>query len=375
MKKTILAILLFAPMCLMAQKGDYTIKGKVGVITAPAKVYLAYRTATVNFIDSTTITNGLFEFKGTVVDPIKATILLNYNGSGMRGKSVGMLAIYLEAGTINISSADSLKAAKVSGSKINVDNEKLKLALKSSDDKMAAFMAEYNALSPEKQKDEAVRAPLTIRYEAIGKEKEEALLNFVKANPGSYISLEAIKTLGGSIPDYTKVAPLYNMLAADVKATTAGKDYAASLEKMKATMIGAIAPEFTQNDVNGNPVKLSDFRGKYLLVDFWASWCGPCRQENPNVVKAYNEYKDKGFTILGVSLDDQNGKQKWLDAIQKDGLTWTQVSDLKYWNNEVSTLYGIRSIPQNVLIDPSGKIIAKNLRGKALLDKLEEILK
>jgi len=140
-------------------------------------------------------------------------------------------------------------------------------------------------------------------------------------------------------------------------------------------MIGAVAPDFTQNDTEGNPVKLSSFRGKYVLVDFWASWCGPCRAENPNVVNAFNQYKDKGFTVLGVSLDDEKGKQKWLDAIKKDGLTWTHVSDLKYWNNEVSKAYGIRSIPQNVLLDPNGVIIGKNLRGKALLDKLAEILK
>ncbi|WP_232516347.1 TlpA disulfide reductase family protein [Chitinophaga caeni] len=131
------------------------------------------------------------------------------------------------------------------------------------------------------------------------------------------------------------------------------------------------APDFTQNDTEGKPVKLSQFRGKYVLVDFWASWCGPCRQENPHVVKAYQKYKSKNFVILGVSLDDN--RNNWLKAIRQDQLGWTQVSDLKGWNNAVALQYGVRSIPQNFLVDPNGKIIASNLRGVQLEKTLEMI--
>jgi len=138
-------------------------------------------------------------------------------------------------------------------------------------------------------------------------------------------------------------------------------------------MVGKQAIDFTQPDANGNTISLSSFKGKYVLVDFWASWCAPCRKESPNLVKAYEKYRSKNFEILGVSLD-QN-KEKWLKAINDDHYTWTQVGDIKGWENAAAREYGIQGIPFNVLLDPNGVIIARNLRGEALEKKLEEILK
>jgi thiol-disulfide isomerase/thioredoxin len=143
------------------------------------------------------------------------------------------------------------------------------------------------------------------------------------------------------------------------------------IDEVKAFMPGGVAPDFAQETPDGETLRLSELRGKVVLVDFWASWCGPCRRENPNVVKLYERYAPQGFEILGVSLDRQ--KEKWLQAIEADGLGWKHVSDLKGWQNAVAQQYSVNSIPHTILLDAEGRIIARNLRGKALEDKLREL--
>lgn len=151
------------------------------------------------------------------------------------------------------------------------------------------------------------------------------------------------------------------------------KDLDGIIKQLENVQIGKVAPEFSLPDTAGVSVSLSDFRGKYVLLDFWASWCPPCRRENPNVVKAFNEYKDKNFTIVGISLDKD--KSKWMKAIADDNLAWTHLSDLKYWDSEIPALYGVRGIPANVLLDPDGVIVSKNITGEDLHKKLKEVIK
>jgi peroxiredoxin len=199
----------------------------------------------------------------------------------------------------------------------------------------------------------------------------DAFLNKKPASPVSALMLLVVKRFAPS-GDY--IEQRYNLLATESKASFYGTMLGQSINEVKSgpNPVGAVAPDFSQNDINGTPVSLSSFKGKYVLVDFWASWCRPCRDENPNVVDNYNRFKNKNFTVLGVSLD--RSKEPWIQAIADDNLAWTQVSDLKFWSNDVAKLYGVSSIPQNFLVGPDGKIVAKNLRGPALEATLCQVL-
>ena len=196
---------------------------------------------------------------------------------------------------------------------------------------------------------------------------------FVKEKPSSPVSSFVIYITSPVSNDPAGLEKTYNLLSEKGKSGFYANEVQKMISSSKIGLVGTMAPDFSQPDSANKPVSLSSFKGKYVLVDFWASWCGPCRMENPAVVAAYNAFKDKNFTILGVSLD-QN-RDKWLQAIQADNLTWNHVSDLKYWQNAAAQLYHITGIPANMLIDPSGKIIARDLRGEALYGTLQELLK
>jgi peroxiredoxin len=211
-------------------------------------------------------------------------------------------------------------------------------------------------------------------YQNLNAQYMSGLKNFMKNHPKSPVSAYILgNDLNNAAIPMADIMEVVSYLDKSLETNSHVVAANKRIESVRGTMVGYTATNFTQATPDGKKVSLTDFRGKYVLIDFWASWCKPCRMENPNVVAAYNRYKDKGFTVLGISMD--SNRDPWLAAIQQDNLTWTHISDLKGWGNEVGKMYNVTGIPQNFLIDKEGKIIAKDLRGAQLEEKLAEIIK
>ncbi|GAB3872098.1 TlpA disulfide reductase family protein [Hymenobacter segetis] len=375
MKKLLYSALFLVPALAQAQTENFVVKGTVGAKAAVTKAYLVYPVNKVWTTDSAVVKNGRFEFKGTLPEPGRASLTLSHNGTPKKKSKDGTRQFfYLEKGTITITTPDSAAKATVRGTPLNDENARLTAALKPLSDRYDAFIKEYRAQPEATRKDPAYIKQLDAKLDPIDAEQNKIRTAYVKAHPDAQFSLFVLQDLGGSVPEVGSYTALYQGLNAGVRNTPRGQRIDEQIKRLQKVAVGAVAPDFTQNTPDNVPVKLSSLRGKYVLIDFWASWCGPCRQENPNVVKAYNAFKDKGFTVLGVSLDKEGAREAWLRAIEKDGLTWTHVSDLKYWNNAVAQEYGVQSIPQNFLLDPQGKIVAANLRGDELQSTLGKLL-
>lgn len=361
-----------------AQTQDtFVLKSKVGNLNAPARAYLIYKLGANQVIDSAIITGGNFSFTGPVLNPTNAVLVVDHKGVGFEklDSTADVLNFYIDKGEFSLNSTDSVSKATVTGSKINDDDKKLKALLTPIKQGAERLAAERKNATAAQQNAPEFNSALQSKYKTLQAAQKTIIKKFILENPDSYLSLLALYTVDGPLPDPVELDSLFNSLSPALRATETARTFKNALEPLKHTAPGTMAPDFTQTDSHGVPVKLSSFRGKYVLIDFWASWCGPCRQENPNVVRVYNKYKDRNFTIIGVSLDKADGKADWLAAIKNDGLTWTQVSDLKFWNNKAAALYYVSAIPSNFLVDPSGKIIGKNLRGDDLDNKLKEVLK
>lgn len=376
MKKLILFILL-SPCCALAQQ-RYTIIGNFSTLKESAKAYLVtLKNGAWKETDSVDIKNGRFQLSGSVDEPQQAILAVKRAGSIQNTTPRDVKGFFLENSTISFTATDSIKNAAINGSIAEKEHNELRALTNPLINSIIKLNNEFG----KKAKDGTFEKTLAERKKAgdsvqkLVAEIKSIKVKFVNTHLNSFVGLYTYyNDILDSKFDPKSVEPTFHQFAAHLKSSPLGKKTMEKIEVGKRRQTGIAATDFTQTDVNGQPFKLSTLRGKYVLVDFWASWCVPCRAENPNLVKAYQKLKDKNFEIVGVSLD-QGSKDAWLNAIKQDGLPWINVSDLKGWKNEVAIMYGINAVPQNLLINPQGVIIGKNLRGEQLTEKLFELIK
>jgi peroxiredoxin len=360
MKRFSLLPLLLASLCACKQnkRDSFTLTGDIKGIKAPY-VYLHIPIGDSATNDSAVVKDGHFEFKGTLPEPAMAYLETKERYT----------ELFLENADIQVSgNIDSLDNLKITGSASQVEYDSLKASIADITAMEGPLYQQYDAA-----KDSVTGSAIEIRLDSLKEQRRSRLYTYIAAHPKSPVSVYEISSMTIGV-DYPRLKTLFNYLDTSAQNSVAGKTLAKRLAVLSRSAIGQPVIDFTQNDMNGRPVTFSQYnKGRYVFLDFWASWCGPCRGENPNVLKAYNHFKDKGLAILGVSLDEDSSK--WRQAVRQDGMPWTQVSDLKGWKNEVAQQYGIQGIPFNFLVDPNGIIIAKNLRGMALDQKLSDLIK
>ncbi|MBC6492313.1 redoxin domain-containing protein [Flavihumibacter stibioxidans] len=355
--KQIFVLILLLPAFAMAQKNGFTIKGKLTGLADKSGVYLTNPDKEGDTLARAISRKQDFILKGNL--PESKLYNISFSPSGKKG------LLFIDNDKMELSgNIDEIQQIKLTGSPAHSSFQAFQ-------QRFDPFFRRYSQLSETANKTGVNDSLMTV-YKSLVQELGMAADTFATEHKDENIAPFMWATLMQVVDDMVRVERSFEGMAPKVQSSFYGKFLADRIADSKIGRIGAPALDFIQADTAGNQVALSSFKGKYVLVDFWASWCGPCRQENPNVVSAYERFRAKNFTVLGVSLD--NNRARWIKAIADDRLNWTHLSDLKYWQNEVAVKYKIQSIPQNLLLDPNGIIIAKNLRGEQLHEKLCELL-
>lgn len=351
-------------------QSKFTILGYGQKINNGDTLFLAYKYND-NFIVETTIANDKqFKFEGLVRQPIiKARIYRNENPhtANIITESVD---VYLEQGLIKINSPDTLTGAILGGTALNDTLQLLQNNLVNLKEKLSKIK-DPDLFTEEDLKDTALLNYNKKELEKLFYEGADIRLEFVDKYPNSRVSLDLLTDLSRINTYIFKVETVFEKLASNLKETSEGLIISERIKKKRQVMLRMKSIDFIMKDNNGRLINISSFKGKYVLLDFWASWCGPCREEHPNLIKAFKNYNNKGFTIVSISID--KNKSDWLKAIEQDKITWTQLSDLNGHKGEVYLKYGITSIPANFLIDPNGIVIAKDLKGDSLKNELTKI--
>jgi peroxiredoxin len=358
--KKLLVVMLFLPLGMLAQQEGFEITGTIDGLPDNSRVTMTNPNKPGDTLVSAFVTNGSFVLKGTVDEPNLYQLNLDATGKKV------ILFIGNEKVTVK-GSSENLRGVEVKGSAIHNDFVEMQTIFNPLMQKLTDLNRRIQG-APGITREDSLFIEYKNQYELV----INAIDRFVKDKKSSPLSAFLMVITRELEQDPVVLEKRFNGLAATVQKGFYGKILADAIAESKIGAVGTQAIDFTQNDTTGKPVSLASFRGKYVLVDFWASWCKPCRMENPNVVSAYKKFKNKNFTVLGVSLD--RAREPWIQAINDDHLTWTQVSDLRYWSNEAAQKYKVQSIPANYLIGPDGKIVGRDLRGEALEAKLCELL-
>lgn len=362
-----LCMLLLFASCGSGTDG-YTLQGTIrGDLDEGTQIFLKKADSTnqrLVDVDTTTVANGLFGFTGVQQEPMLHYIFI---GSGR-----GNIPFVLENGDIKLKfQKDSLAFADISGTLQNdlyMDFLEESRRLREMSKSMENDLREASA-----RQDTATVTAIREEYLEFQEEAKNFSVDYVKENPNALISALILGNMAmrKSLPT-EEIEAMYEAFTPEIKATTPGKQLKEQLDKEKTTKIGGVAPNFSAPTPDGNVLALNDVKGKLTLVDFWAAWCRPCRAENPNIVSVYNKYHDKGLNVIGVSLDTR--AEDWKGAIDTDGLTWNHISNLKRFQDPIAQMYNINAIPAAFLLDENGVIIAKDLRGAALEQKVAELL-
>lgn len=352
----------------------FSLKGKV-VGQDTGFVHIGYFNSSMKYVDdSCYLKKGEFQFTGF----IKGTTRASFYGK-RKSRSVddpNWMEMFIEPGNINaLFKVDEFKKAQISGSKSQNEFTIYNKRIDSLNSKWQNVFDELNIAKINNDSikvDKIYKEQLPIYREENRSVSQRYIQEFANSDISAYLLFCDINLSLDSLKYY------YSHLTPSVQHSFYGSNIDSSIIKQERLQIGMPAPDFIQTDLNGNQISLKTFEGKYILLDFWASWCIPCREENPHLKKAYAKYHDKGFEIIGFSMDGPDNKNAWIDAIKKDGLPWIQLCDFKIWNSEVIIEYnylGGKGIPANFLINPKGQIIAKDLRGDDIENKLSELIK
>ncbi|MCS3556158.1 MULTISPECIES: TlpA disulfide reductase family protein [unclassified Sphingobacterium] len=378
MIKTTIAIstIMFLNICLSwAQQQPFQIEGKIANLTKPAKIYIRYQSNGTAILDSATLNKGKFHFTGQAKQASKVALTLDH-GSVNSEDSKDEVKFFLKGQKVTLSAKDSLCHAQIKGA----DKFSAQIAYKGEFNKLydvyRISIAKLEKEMPKQDhKNKIFLQKTQLLTSAFERSRDSMRTAFIHTHPDEIFNLDFFTIDVLPEPAFDSIASLFEILNDEVKATPKGKKFAKKLLLLKGRQLGQPAPAFTSKDLNGQDISLSDFKGKFVLLEFWSSTCGSCLASTPDLLKAYNKFKDKNFTILGFSMDEKKREAAWRKAIETHHMSWPQACTLTEKYDPIGNLYGVEMLPTSYLIDPNGIIIAKNIHSYELAKKLEEYIK